>query len=196
MISASAPKAHWKKALKQLKTGYKTGNLNKLNLQSEITFFSDNHVEMVTAGISNKLICQTTGTARFIVKTDYLADLIENVKSKEVTIIVNNSDVTIGHITFSTPVTYFTDDRILRSIKVPVNYDDYWTLKLLTEGYTEEEILFNRVYVQIELALKRLETNISKAHNLLKIYGIQKSDIRILAYRNLGLSAEIIDKFY
>lgn len=195
MISATAPKTHWRKVLKQLKTGYKTGNQRKLNQQCEITIFRDNHVELVTAGISNKLDCKTTGTVRFIAQTDYLAELIENVKSKEVAIIVNGSEITVGHISFSTSVTYFNDDSVLRTINVPINYDDCWTLKLLTEGYTEEEILFNRVYVQIEQALIRLESNITKSHNLLKIYGISKKEIREIAYKNLGLSTEIVDNF-
>ena len=162
IISATAPKSHWKKVLKQLKTGYKSGNQRKLNQQCEITIFSDNHLEFVTAGISVKLECTTTGTVRFIAQMDYLAELIENVRSKEVTIIVNGSEITVGHISFSTSVTYFNDDSILRTKQVPMNYDDCWSLKLLTEGYTEEEILFNRVYVQIEQALERLENNISK----------------------------------
>lgn len=181
--------------MKQLKTGYKTGNKRKLNRQCEVTIFKDNHIELVTAGISNKLDCRTTGTVRFIAQTDYLAELIENVKSKEVAITVDGSEITVGHISFTTSVTYFKDDSILRSIKVPINYDDYWTLKLLSEGYTEQELLFNRVYIRIELALHRLEGNILKSHNLLKVYGISRKEIRELAYKNLGLSPEMVDNF-
>jgi hypothetical protein len=43
--------------------------------------------------------------------------------------------------------------------------------------------------------MQRLETSITKAHTQFKVYGVQKNDIRMLAYNNLGLTPEIIENF-
>ena len=188
MISATARKTEWRIILKKLKAAQRTGNKKLMNSQCEVTIFRDGKVDFVTAGISVSLRCATTGTVRFICKYEYLADLIESVRSRQITITVKDEEVTVGLISFKTSVTYFNDDSVLRTIKLPIDYNDAWLIRLLAEGYTNEEIHFNRLYVQIELALHRLELRITSAQSQLKDFGVKKSDLRELVYKNLGIS--------
>lgn len=190
MISATARKTEWHSILKKLKAASRSGNKKAMNSQCEVTIFRDGKVDFVTAGISVSLHCRTTGTVRFICQYEYLAELIESVRSREVTIAVKDEEVTVGLISFKTSVTYFDNDSVLRTIKLPIDYDDAWLIRLIAEGYTKEEIHFNRLYVQIELALQRLELRISKAHSQLKEFGVKKSDLRELVYNNLGILPE------
>ena len=41
--------------------------------------------------------------------------------------------------------TFFETDKILRSIKMPINYTDWHLLRLENEGYTPEELEFNKL---------------------------------------------------
>jgi hypothetical protein len=56
---------------------------------------------------------------------------------------------------------------------------------LATGKYTKEELSFNNLTVNIELAEIKLEKNIEKAYDLLKLYGISKSELVALVNEKL-----------
>lgn len=76
--------------------------------------------------------------------------------------------------------TFFEDDSILRSIKLPINYTDWHLLQLEQKGFTLEELRFNNLEFAVFNAGKRLKRNVNKVKDILGIYGITKQEIEDL----------------
>ncbi|MBP7397285.1 MAG: hypothetical protein KA933_10015 [Flavobacterium sp.] len=83
--------------------------------------------------------------------------------------------------------TFFETDKILRSIKMPINYTDWHLLRLENEGYTPEELEFNKLDYQVYCAKRNLKSNIHKTVELLNLYGINKKEIEEFVNKKLNL---------
>jgi hypothetical protein len=76
--------------------------------------------------------------------------------------------------------TFFEDDSILRSIKLPINYTDWHLLQLEHKGFTIEELRFNDMEYLVHCANRTLKRNIKKTVDLLQVYGVTAKEITAL----------------
>jgi len=98
-----------------------------------------------------------------------------------------DDEMLIGVSKFKVQTTFFEDDKILRSIKLPINYTDYHLLQLENRGFTIDELRFNKLEFEVYHAQKRLKTNINKTKDLLGVYGITKQEIEDIIDRKIKL---------
>ena len=85
--------------------------------------------------------------------------------------------IQIGITKFNAKTTFFENDKILRTIKLPMNYSDADLIRLAKENYTREELIFNNLLSLIEKAELKMEKDISDAYVLLKSYGVKHEDL-------------------
>jgi len=176
-------------AIKRLKVGKNMRNKKARETLCEITV-TDANVKLVVAGITYNVSCITEGVAKFTIPVLYLNDLINCHEGKTVTIHINRMGIKIGEFFVDVPVSLIENDKILKTIDIPLNYTDMDILNLLRMGYTQEELTFNKVNKQIDDAIKRLDENIEKAFKILKPYGLEKEVLKTLAYQAVGLYAQ------
>lgn len=88
--------------------------------------------------------------------------------------------IKIGVTSFIAQSTFFESDRILRSIKLPMNYSGYHLLQLENKGFTPEEIDFNGLEFELHQAKKDLKSTIRQTTELLKVYVVTTVEIEEL----------------
>jgi hypothetical protein len=171
------------KAMKKI-----TGRESKKNKQIMIEFtITDNKLKLVIPGNIVFLDCITTSTVKAFVPFYYFYDIIESEKKDSICVTITNEIMQINNLTINAPTTFFDDDSILRSIKLPVNYTDAFLLKLEHQGYTNEELLFNRMEYKIEMAKRRKLSNLNNALNFLETYGIKFTDLEKIVNEKLSI---------
>ena len=67
-------------------------------------------------------------------------------------------------------------------------------LLLKNEGYTKAELEFNNLLESIEIAEKKVYSNIRRAAKVLKEYGITPVDIKKLLVEKLGIKLDLDEK--
>jgi len=72
---------------------------------------------------------------------------------------------------------FFENDEILRTIHLPINYKDMDLLRLETEGYTWQEVMFNNLGAQVISAEDNLKRNILLLYRKLSQYGVTREEI-------------------
>lgn len=148
---------------------------------------TDAKLTLVIPGTIHILDCETKSTAKVTLNLFYFLDIIINQKEDTLECVITDNTIEVNGLFVKVQTTFFETDRILRSIKMPLNYTDFHLLKLERQGYTEEEIKFNKLGIQIYLAKKRLTSNIHKTINLLNVYGINETDIEEIVKRKIDL---------
>lgn len=142
----------------------------------EITI-TDNKLTLVIPGTKYILDCETKNTVKATIGLLYFLDIINSQKENTINRMFTKDTLTIKGLSVEVETTFFETDKILRSIKMPINYSDWHLLRLEKEGFTEEEIKFNKLNYEVYCAKRKLKLNIIKAVNLLSIYGVNKKDI-------------------
>ena len=117
----------------------------------------------------------------------YFFDIIESDKEDRICVTITNETMQINNLIINAQTTFFEDDKILRSIKLPVNYDDSFLLKLETQGYTNEELTFNRLGATILMAKRRKNNNLQNALYYLETYGIKYDDLEKIVNEKLNI---------
>ena len=130
------------------------------------------------------LDCITIGTVKVVVPVYYLFDIIDVDPSENIEFSITEGSMKINNVTINVNTCFLKDDKILRTIKLPINYNSADVIKLLND-HTEEELLFNRVYGKIIKELSRLENNIIAAYVILKEYGVTHKEIEKLVVPKL-----------
>ncbi len=179
MVKAIASKTNLLEVFKHLKVATKNTSANKLKMSCELTIKTDK-ICFVVPGIQYELPCYTEGVGRFTCPLLYISDIISTTTDKEIVITILRDKVQVNNVIFKANTTFFEDDTILRSIKLPINYTDADIIKLSKSNYTPEEITFNKLDNTIAIAQQELEQNIEKAYNILKVYGISKEELKLL----------------
>jgi|AntAceMinimDraft_9_1070365.scaffolds.fasta_scaffold01398_3 DNA polymerase III sliding clamp (beta) subunit (PCNA family) len=159
------------KTLKHLKVTVKGKSKKALSTMCEITVTNGNILCSVPGSYFN-LKTKTEGVAKFVVPFLYFFNLIKSMREKELIIKVFEGEINIGTTYFTAATCFIKDDRILRTINLPINYNDMFLLRLPYEDYTQEELDFNKMTPLINEARKRMKTKIEKAHNNLFGYEI------------------------
>lgn len=134
--------------------------------------------------------CITKGTAKITVPVYYIYDIIDVDPSKEIEFQVIEGAMKINNVTINVTTCFFKDDRILRTIRLPMNYDEADVIRLVND-HTVEELTFNNIFNKVNLGLVRLDKNINAAYNFLKIYGVTKEEIEQLVAPKLFKDGKI-----
>lgn len=194
MIAAKFGKRDVLEVLKPLKVVL-SGRRAMLRLvRCEVTV-TDGKVTFSVPGIENALFCETKGVGRFTAPYWYLLDIFKNHKGSEITLIIRPNEVTAGIVSFTANTTYFKDDTILRTIQLPINFTDGDILGIFKdEGYTLQELEFNKILPQIREAKAQLDGCIVKAFEHLKNYGISKEDVEKMVYGKIDPHRRIRDR--
>ena len=171
--------------LKLIKAGISRGKRSK-TITCELTF-TDNKIEVAVPGAKFNIESSGIGAAKVTLPFFYLYDIIEKSSKQVLEISLRRNQMTINSLTIGVTTTFFEDDRVLRSIDIPLNYNDKDLLLLKNGKYTQEELGFNKIIPEIEEAEKNLERNIEKAYQILKPYGIKKADLKSIISKSLYL---------
>ena len=176
MVTIQTKKTKLIETLKHLKAVVKGKSAKSLKMICEITI-TDGQAVFAIPGAIFTLVCKTQGVAKITVPFLYFWDIIKNHNSPDLTMKINKGEVTIGPITFMATTCFIENDRILRTIQLPINYTDADLLRLPKQGYTQEELEFNRMTKMIKEARSRLDARIAKAAGLFKDFGVTEEEI-------------------
>ena len=175
--------------LKELKNIAKAlGRMTRANKQTVVELtITDDKLTIVIPGAKFELDCETKSTAKASLGFFYFKDIVETSKGLSFEAIINDNTIKIGLARFKAQTTFFEDDSILRSIKLPINYTDWHILQMDNKGYTIEELRFNNLEFEIYHAKNRLEYNISKAKEYLGVYGISTKEIEVFVSTKINI---------
>ena len=104
--------------------------------------------------------------------------------------VVTEGQLQINKVTIKANTTFIKDDRILRTIKLPVNYDNADVIRLLND-HTPEELAFNNIFGKVNRELVRLDSNIANAYRALGQYGVTREELKSLVGPKLFNSGKI-----
>ena len=94
--------------------------------------------------------------------------------------LVENS-LRLRGFSFDVPTTFFENDRILRSINLPVNYKYLDIVELyLSEKFTEEEIAFNKLDKMVAESVEKLKKDIDKVSSIMREYRFTRNEVETL----------------
>ncbi len=150
------------------------------NTVLELTI-TDDLITLVIPGAEMNLKCKTKGTAKATIGLLYFTDIIKN-NEPNINCVFTDGQLSINGLSIQVKTTFFENDSILRSIKMPLNYTDCHLLQLPQKGFTVEEIRFNNLQAELTSAKRRIKTNITKAHTLLQLYGVNREEIENLVH--------------
>ena len=184
MVTFIVPKLELLQNLKTFKV-LKTKKAKALKLNCEITV-TEGRVTVVLPGVEFYMLCKTNGgAAKISIPYFYFLDIVKNLKEKEAEFKVNQGEITLGILTFNAQTWFFSDDTILRSIQLPVNYTDADILRLRNGKYTQEELDFNKMDSKINQAEENLKSNIFNAYRRLRVYGVSHEELEKLVHGKL-----------
>ena len=149
----------------------------------EITL-KTNEAIFVTIGATKTLYCRANGPAKVTINFFYFLDIVKNLKKLNTHIGIGNGVLMIDGLTVKAETFFFSNDSILRSINLPINFTPADILNLPVQ-YTQEEILFNKVEGLIEKAYTELENDIAQVHKRLAKYRFKKEEIEIFLYNKI-----------
>lgn len=177
MISFSTNKKDLIKTLNSLKAILKGPIKKYLSVICEITVI-DGKVKFAIPGCLFELECETEGTAKAAIPFLYFYEIVKAHSKENIKFEIYESNMKCGNIKFKADTWFFPNDKILRTLDIPMNYKDLDLLKLRHQNYTEEELQFNKITRKIDEAEERLKTNLLNAYLILKDYNVSYEEIK------------------
>lgn len=147
----------------------------------EITIKTD-LVEFVVAGIKESISCEARGPARVTIAFEYFIHLVTDRPLLKTKVEVGNEFMNVNDVSVVVDTWFFENDRILRSIDLPVNYEISDILRLVNR-YTDEEIEFNKLKDDLSEAQGKLHNDIKKINRILKPYKISPEKVEEFIYQ-------------
>jgi len=187
MVTFKIDTKELKSTLKKMKLAF-SGQTTKMRKKAvcEITIKS-RQIEIVVTGIQYLVPAESSGAAKMVVQFFPFLKLLDSYPESILKFKVSNGMVEVGTFSFPAKTTFIENDTILRSIVLPLNYNDKDLLQLLIKGYTKEELEFNHISPAIEKARNELISNIFDALESLKQYGVTLEDLKKLVTYRLGV---------
>lgn len=120
MVSFTAKTKDLLATLNRLKAGLHGKSKKALATRCEITV-TDGKVTFVVPGAEFYLTCETQGgAARATLPYLYFLDIVKSQKEKETEFKITEGEINVGLLTFKAATCFFEDDKILRTIQLPV----------------------------------------------------------------------------
>jgi hypothetical protein len=183
-VIIKAKKSQFLKTLTKINIAAKS-RLNKhYEVSLEITV-TDGKITFAVSGAIFSMDCETMGACKAAISFPYFFQIIKDTGTKVTEILFTKNSMKIGIVTIPLRTTFFEDDRILRTIDLPMNHTDADLLRMSKENYTWEELVFNKLALPIEAAEDSFIRNIKAAHQRLKGYGVTVEDLENLANRKI-----------
>jgi hypothetical protein len=179
-------KSKLKSELAKIQKVYKGISKKTPHASLELTI-TDGLLTLVVPGVKLELPCKTTSTVKASIGFHYFYEIIKTWRDLIIECTIIDDEMLIGVSKFKVQTTFFEDDKILRSIKLPINYTDYHLLQLENRGFTIDELRFNKLEFEVYHAQKRLKFTINKTKDLLGVYGITKQEIEDIIDRKIKL---------
>lgn len=169
--------------LKQLQKIEKSGRKKDSTL--EVTVF-DGYIRLIIPGIDLIVQAFTKGSAKFTIRLWYFTDVVNAEKDKELQFTLTENQLKLRGFSFAVLTTFFENDKILRSINLPVNYKYLDIVRLyLSEKYTTDEIIFNNLDKDVVDAINKLNTEIDKTTSTLRKYGFTREEVEGILLKKL-----------
>ncbi len=184
MVTIKTPTKDLLGILKLVKGAVQGKSAKAIATSCEITV-TDGKATFAVPGAIFTLECITQSTCKAVVPFLYFYQVIKDLRIDDVELQINRYDIKIQNLSFNIQTTFFETDRILRTIHLPINYTDRDLLLLTKQGYTDEELIFNKLLIPIERAEENLGINIEKAFKFLKQYRIPFEDLEKLVVKNI-----------
>jgi hypothetical protein len=172
-------KSKLKKELTNMHKAYKAISKRTASRVLEMTI-TDNLLTLVIPGAKLEVPCETYSTAKASIDFLYFFDIIKTWNDVVIEVNFTDNEMQIGNTKINIQTTFFENDSILRSIKLPLNYTDWHLLQLEQKGYTIEELRFNKLNGEVDNAQYRLKRNVNCVKDVLGIYGITIKEIEDL----------------
>lgn len=173
-------------ALSRIKVAHKVQGRKKKIVYCEVTVKTDG-LEIQAPGIFLQVEASASGPCKFTVAYLIFSKIVSSYKTETLKFTVKKGRIHIENLSFSVDTTFFRDDNILRSIQLPINYDEADLLTLNHVDYSPEEIHFNKMDLPIEHALVKLVKDLRSASKKLKPYHISYEDLKKLVCEKLNL---------
>lgn len=143
----------------------------------EITLIKDT-ITFNIPGAQLNLTAHTKGSAKFSMRLAYILDIVETLKDEVVIADIKENQLTISNKTFAVLTTFFENDEILRSIDLPLNYNDIDLVKLsLSNKYTKSELDFNNLLSDAERVNMEITEDTKKVYSILSKYGFSYNEV-------------------
>jgi len=151
----------------------------------EVTII-DNYLQLAIPGIQLNINAATKGSAKYTVWLWYFDDIIKAEQDNTLHFELTENRLGLRTLSFPVMTTFFQTDSILRSINLPLNYNEIDLAKLLLSGkYTDEEIVFNNLDKEATDTMRRINKDISKIVSSMKKYGFKRSEVEDLILNKL-----------
>ncbi len=136
-------------------------------------------ITFAARGAEFHLNCITKGSAKVTVPLYLIYNYVELDPSEEVCFEITDGKMKINTLTVNVNTCFFETDKILRTIRLPLNYNEADVIRLIND-HTQEELVFNGVFNKVNLGLVNLDKNIISAYIILKDYGVNIEEIKQL----------------
>ena len=184
--SFTVKRKEWLAALLHFKKIVKSAKKHDTILEVTVT---DGCLTLNIPGGEQHTPAQTKGTVKFAIKLWYLAEIISSYEVESLTCLVTEDTLKINNTFFNCHTTFFKDDRILRSIDLPLNYTHVDLYRLKKSGkYTQQEIEFNKLTDKIEYAELQIKLDVDDVSDVLRKYGFSKKEITEIIMNKLNTS--------
>lgn len=161
-----------KKMLRLEKTSKRKGAMLEVTL-------IDHFLVLNSPGMNARLDAHTAGSARFSISLAYFSEILKDQADETLEFHLSPDWLHLRSSSFPARTTFFEDDRILRSIQLPVNYTRADLARLILSGkYTEEEIEFNALNGEGMEALRIAHEDFNRVAQILRPYGLDKEFVK------------------
>lgn len=174
------------KVLKQLGASI-VNKRHRRNCPCELTLIND-LVSFNVPGATFGMKVETEGTAKASFELEIFRQVINSFKLKELKVEIEEGNIIVDKFSFKAITTFFEDDKILRSIVLPMNYSDIDLVSISASNrYTIEELKFNKLWILVNQAERRLKNNLNAAARSLEPYGISRQEIEDLLDKKIQI---------
>lgn len=173
--------------IRRLKLVEQVNRRKKHKIYCEVTV-KEGCVEFNSPGYFQVITAQTTGICRFSTSISFFIKLLKSYKKSVLHFEVSYQWLWIEDFSVKVKTTFFQDDKILRSLQLPINYNYVELLKVSPASFTKDEIELINVDMQLKKAKEMFLLDLVAAHKLLEIYKIDFNSFRNWACIELGLN--------
>lgn len=177
------------KTLKMANVSVHGKDKKALSTMCEITV-TNGKVTFAVPGVLANIPCKTQGTCKAAIHFLHFLEVVKDLQTSEIEFTITDGFIKMNNITISAKTTFFENDRILRTIRLPMNYTDVDIINLKNSVYTQEELEFNNMTFLINQAEENLKANLLNAYNFIKLYGVKYAELEKLVKSKLNVKKE------
>ena len=163
--------------MKHLKAAFGK-DLTKASISKCELTVTSNKATFAIPGALFSVPCVATGAAKATFPFMPFLKIMNLERNDQIKMTFTPSTAALGNFTFHAETCFFPDDRILRTIQLPMNYTLIDLVRLQDGTYTLEELEFNGIPQKIKEAESDLEKTITSCYRKLKGYGIQLHEVK------------------